>query len=268
MKYGLLAEKTADQLADTSLQRSSIRNHLGLIYYYLRNDQKALDYWLQAEKIAKKYNDHGYLQTIIANIATVYVRVKKFKEGIAVLEEMVKKYPPTDLQMKLRIPYILFNTYYDFGQYAKADPYFRQLYKFHEDLPKDDPNQIYLYRSIIRKLIKDKNYVVAERFLKEHEKQSLKQKNLLALSQLHRLWYHVDSAMNKPWSAISHYKKYKQLSDSILNNDKTKQISGLEIEFQTEQKDKDIALLNQKNSYRKNESRMMANRNYFSSEDL
>lgn len=251
LKYGLLAEKTADQLADTSLQRSSIRNHLGLIYYYLRNDKKALDYWLQAEKIAKKYNDPGYLQTIIANIATVYVRMKKFKEGIAVLEEMVKKYPPTDLQMKLRIPYILFNTYYDNGEYAKAEPYFKQLYKFHQDLPKDDPNQIYLYRSIIRKLIKDKNYVLAERFLKAHEKQSLEQKSLLALSQLHRLWSDVDSAMNKPWSAIAHYKKYKQLSDSILNNDKTKQISGLEIEFQSEQKDKDIALLNQKNQLQK-----------------
>jgi len=251
LKYGLLAEKTAAQLADTSLQRSSIRNHLGLTYYYLRNDQKALDYWLEAKEIAERYKDASYLQTILANIATVYVRMKRFDEGIAVLEEMVRKYPPNDVQMKLRVPYILFNTYYDNQQYAKAEPYFKQLYKFHQDLPKEDPNQIYLYRSIIRKLIKDKNYVVAERFLKEHQQQSLQQKNLLALSQLHRLWFDVDSALNKPWSAITHYKTYKQLSDSILNNDKTKQISGLEIEFQTEQKDKDIALLSQKNQLQK-----------------
>jgi two-component system, sensor histidine kinase PdtaS len=251
LKYGLLAEKTADQLADTSLQRSSINNHLGLTYYYLRNDQKALSYWLEAKRIAERYKDPGYMQTIMANVATIYVRMKKFEEGIAALKELIKKYPPTDTQMKLRIPYILFNTYYDIEQYAKAEPYFKELQKFHHDLPKDDPNQIYLYRSIIRKLIHDKRFVAADAYLKEHEKQSLQQKNLLALSQLHRLWFDVDSALNKPWSAVAHYKTYKRLTDSIWNNDKNKQISGLEIEFQSEKKDKDIALLSQKNQLQK-----------------
>jgi len=247
LKYGLLAEKTADQLADTSLQRSSINNHLGLTYYYLRNDQKALSYWLEAKRIAERYKDPGYMQTIIANVATIYVRMKRFEEGIAALKELIKKYPPTDTQMKLRIPYILFNTYYDIEQYGKAEPYFKTLIKFHHDLPKDDPNQIYLYRSIIRKLIHEKQFLAADSYLKEHEKQSIQQKNLLALSQLHRLWFDVDSALNKPWSAVAHYKTYKRLTDSIWNNEKNKQISGLEIEFQTEKKDKDIALLNQKN---------------------
>jgi two-component sensor histidine kinase len=251
LKYGLLAEKTADQLADTSLQRSSINNHLGLTYYYLRNDQKALGYWLEAKRIAERYKDPGYMQTIIANVATILVRMKKFEEGIAALKELIKKYPPTDTQMKLRIPYILFNTYYDIEQYGKAEPYFKMLQKFHHDLPKDDPNQIYLYRSIIRKLIHDKQFLAADGYLKEHEKQSLQQKNLLALSQLHRLWFDVDSALNKPWSAVAHYKTYKRLTDSIWNNEKNKQISGLEIEFQTEKKDKDIALLSQKNQLQK-----------------
>ena len=251
LKYGLLAEKTADLMSDTSLQRSSINNHLGLTYYYLRNDQKALGYWLAAKRIAERYKDPGYMQTIIANIATIYVRMKKFEAGIAVLKELIKKYPPTDTQMKLRIPYILFNTYYDIEQYAKAEPYFKMLQKFHHDLSKDDPNQIYLYRSIIRKLIHDKQFVAADTYLKEHEKQSIQQKNLLALSQLHRLWFDVDSALNKPWSAVAHYKTYKRLTDSIWNNDKNKQISGLEIEFQTEKKDKDIALLSQKNQLQK-----------------
>jgi len=260
LKYGLMAEKTADQLADTSLQRSSICNHLGLTYYYLRNDQKALDYWLRAKKIAEQYKDPGYMQTIIANVATILVRMKKFEEGIAALKELIEKYPPTDTQMKLRIPYILFNTYYDIEQYSKAEPYFKVLQKFHHDLPKDDPNQIYLYRSIIRKLIHDKQFLAADGYLKEHEKQSLQQKNLLALAQLHRLWFDVDSALNKPWEAVAHYKTYKRLTDSIWNNEKNKQISGLEIEYQTEKKDKDIALLSQKNQLQQvrigNEERM------------
>ncbi len=247
LKYGLLAEKTADQVADTSLQRSSIANHLGLTYYYLRNDEKTLEYWTKARAIAASYQDAGYMQTVIANLASLLVRMKRFEEGISALKEMERKYPPTDIQMKVRIPYLLFNTYYDVEKYDEAAPYFNTLLHFHHDLAANDPNQIFLYRSIIRKLIHDKNFADAEKYLKAHEKQSLEQKNLLALAQLHRLWFNVDSALNKPWSAIAHYKTYKRLTDSIWNNEKNKQISGLEIEYQTEKKDKDIALLHQKN---------------------
>jgi len=251
LKYGLLADKTADELADSSLQKSSICNHLGLTYYYLRNDKKAFAYWTEARKIAERYNDAGYLQTIIANIATVLVRMKKINEGIELLKYMAKKYPPTDTQMKLRIPYILFNSYYDMQKYAQAEPYYKVLVKFHHNLPEDDINQVYLYRSIIRKLVHDKKFEEADVYLKKHEKQASTQGNLMALSQLHRLWFDVDSALNKPWSAIAHYKEYKKLADSIFFNDKNKELAGLEIEYQTEKKDKDIALLNQKNQLQK-----------------
>ncbi|WP_343524344.1 sensor histidine kinase [Pedobacter sp.] len=247
LKYGLLAEKTAEQLGDTTLQRSSINNHLGLTYFYLRNDPKALEYWTEAEKIAEKYKDPNYILTIVANITTALVRMKRFEEGTSILIKTIKKFPPQDVQMKLRIPYILFNAYYDIRAYAKAEPYYQQLLKFHHDLPKDDPNQIYLYRSIIKKMVHEKQYSAVMVYLREHEKQSLEQKNILALSQLYRLWYHVDSALNKPWEAIAHYKSFKRLSDSIANSEKTKQMAGLEIEYQTEKKNKDIALLSQKN---------------------
>jgi len=251
LKYGLLAEKTADKLGDTSLQKSSICNHLGLIYFYLRNDKKALEYWTEARRIAEVYHDAGYLQTIIANIATVLIRMKKIEEGIETLQEMARKYPSTDTYMKLRIPYILFNSYYDIHQYAKAAPYFKVLLKFHQELPDDDPNQTLLYRSIIRKLIYERKFVMADEYLKAHEKQAATQGNVIVLSQVHRLWFAVDSALNKPWSAIAHYKEYKRLADSIFFNDKNKQLSGLEIEYQTEKKDKDIALLSQNNQLQK-----------------
>jgi len=251
LKYGLLAERTAEKQGDTSLQRSSINNHLGLTYFYLRNDKKALDYWYEAERIAEKYKDPGYILTIVANMTTALVRMKRFDEGISILTKTIKKFPPQDVQMKLRIPYILFNAYYDIQEYRKAEPYYKQILKFHQDLPKEDPNQIYLYRSIIKRMVHEKQYEQVIVYLKEHEKQSLAQKNVLALSQLHRLWYNVDSALNKPWSAIAHYKEFKRLADSIYFNEKNKQLAGLEIEYQTEKKDKDIALLNQKNQLQK-----------------
>jgi len=247
LKYGLMAEKTADIVQDTSLQKSSIYNHIALTYYYLRDDKKALQYWRAARNLAEHYHDANYIQTVVANIASVLIRMKQFKEGISELTSLAKKYPPTETQMKLRLPYLLFNTYYDIQEYAKAEPYFKTLMKFHQELPDEDINQTYLYRSIIRKYTHDKKFSLAEKYLQAHEKQAKAQSNLLALWQLHRMWFTVDSGLNKPWAAIEHYKTFKRLSDSISNQDKVKQISRLEVQYQTEQKDKDIALLSQRN---------------------
>ncbi|WP_232282956.1 histidine kinase dimerization/phosphoacceptor domain -containing protein [Pedobacter sp. BAL39] len=247
LEYGLMAEKTAEKNGDTTLQRCSILKHLGLTYFYLRNNDKTLACWTEAKKIAEGYQDAGYTQTVLANLATLLTRMKRFDEGIALLKELEIKYPPADIQMKVRIPYILFNTYYDLKEYKKAAPYYKLLVDFHHKLPEDDVNQIYLYRSIIKKLVYDKQYSKVVSYLQEHEKQTLEQKNILALSQLHQLWANVDSATNKPWSALMHYKTYKRLSDSVYNQEKNQQLMGLEIEYQTEKKDRDIALLNQRN---------------------
>lgn len=251
LKYGLLAERTAENVGDASLQRSSILNRLGLIYFYLRNDHKALESWLSAKKIALKYADPEYLQAITANVASVYIRLKRFDEGIQTLKELDEKYPPKTTQMKLRVPYLLFWTYYDTQQYDQAEPYFKTLLALHRELPDNDVNQTLLYRIIIRKLIHDRKFAEAEKYLQAHSKQAGIQGSILALSQLHRLWIDVDSGLNKPWAALKHLRIYKRLGDSIFFNEKNKQLAGLEIEFQTEQKDKDIALLSQKNQLQK-----------------
>jgi tetratricopeptide (TPR) repeat protein len=45
LKYALLAEKTAINVNDTSLQLSSIYSNVGMVYYYLRQNDDAIKYW-------------------------------------------------------------------------------------------------------------------------------------------------------------------------------------------------------------------------------
>ncbi|WP_133552163.1 tetratricopeptide repeat-containing sensor histidine kinase [Pedobacter duraquae] len=246
--YGLQAEKTADELHDNSLQKSSIYNHLGLTYYNLKKDQLALDYWLKAKQIAVKYNDGGYIQTIVANISTILVRMKRPQEAIAQLKDLVKKYPPQDTQTKLRIPYILFSIYYNIQEYQKAEPYYKQLLNFHETLAKDDPNQNYLYIVIIRRLMQYKDFDKLYDYLKEYDKITSERNDHLARANVQRFWFMADSASGKPWAAIDHYKLYKSLTDSVAKGAQNKQIANLEIQYETAKKDKDIALLRQKSA--------------------
>ena len=246
--YGLQAEKIADELHDNSLQMSSIYNHLGLTYYNLKKDQLALNYWLKAKQIALRYNDAGYIQTIVANISTILVRLKRPQDAIAQLKDLVKKYPPQDTQTKLRIPYILFSIYYTIQEYQKAEPYYKELLNFHESLPKDDPNQNYLYISIIRRLMQYKEFDKLYDYLKEYDKITSERNDHLARANVQRFWFMADSASGKPWAAINHYKLYKSLTDSVAKNAQNKQIANLEIQYETAKKDKDITLLRQQSA--------------------
>ena len=57
------------------------------------------------------------------------------------------------------------------------------------------------------------------------------------------VWFKVDSTQGKYLDAIKHYQLYKNLSDTIFKGEKSKQISNLQIEFESEKKDKNIDFL-------------------------
>jgi len=57
--------------------------------------------------------------------------------------------------------------------------------------------------------------------------------------------FKVDSAQGNYPDAIRHYQKYQALNDSIFNERKSKQISQLSIQYETEKKDQDLKLKQQ-----------------------
>lgn len=248
IKYELLSAQTAEKLGDNSLQLSSIYNHIALTYYFLKEDKDALAYWQKAREIAIKYNDAGYLQTILSNMATSWVRLKEYQKSLDLLSEIEKKYPPTEVQMKLRIPYIYFNTYMSMHRYDKAQLYYEKLRVFEKTLPNDDANLVYLYSAIIRYMVVTKNIKEVYPFLQKQDGLQKLTGNNLFRSQNQFQWYLADSTAGNPKSAIEHYKLFKSLSDSVFNADKANQINSLQIQFETDQKNKNIKLLTEKNN--------------------
>ena len=61
------------------------------------------------------------------------------------------------------------------------------------------------------------------------------------------MWFKVDSARQHYPEAIRHYQQYKALQDSIFNETKSKQITQLSIQYETEKNKHEITVLNQKN---------------------
>jgi two-component sensor histidine kinase len=63
------------------------------------------------------------------------------------------------------------------------------------------------------------------------------------LRDTYLLLFQVDSAQGQYLSAIRHFQLHKLLNDSIFNETKSRQIEEFQIQYETEKKEKDIALL-------------------------
>jgi len=69
---------------------------------------------------------------------------------------------------------------------------------------------------------------------------------------VHFMMFRVDSAQQNYISSINHFKRHKQLSDSILDVRKTREIEELQIKYESEKRNKDLVLLNKKSELQQN----------------
>lgn len=250
LEYGLVAEKIAAKNNDLGQQRSTIYNHIALIYNALNKNDLAISYWDKAIEIAVKNNDINTVKTVSMNKISILIKQKEAKKALLALDNITKKHPPESFIDKVRTNYFYFSSYLLLKQYANSKPYYENLKTFYESGTKNDPGRIFMCMSIIRYLQKtnqsDKTYQYLDE-LKELADQS----NNSLKSEYELVHFKTDSATNNFKDAILHYQKYKILSDSIFNLEKSKQFSSLELEYETEKKDNDIKFLKQQGQLQK-----------------
>lgn len=245
LKYALLAEKTAIAVNDTSLQLSSIYNHVGLVYYYLRQNDDAEEYWYKAFETAKKHNDTEYVRTIGENLCSLLIRQKKEKNALKLIKEMQVKFPSSNMERIMKENYLLFNIYRILNDNATAAIYYRKLADFYGKNADRNGNSIAILRSFASYQYQIKKYDDFYRTVKRLDTLAASAGNNLIRSESYLIWFKADSSRGDYLNAIKHYQLYKSLSDSVFKGEKSKQINSLQIEFESEKKDKNIDLLQQ-----------------------
>jgi two-component sensor histidine kinase len=242
LKYALMAEKTAEEVHDTSYQLCTIYNHLGLAYYDLLKFDLAFANFEKALNIALKNKNVDDINAITYNLASLYCHKKNYIAALRTLKRSEKSYPPKDEITKIRQLFIFVVSYSMLEQPDKAKPYYEQLLKKYQE---SDVGLFYKLTGIIIYLQHsgqvEKTYAYLEKF-KEFAKKSDK---LIFYSQIELLSFQSDQASKKYESAIEHLKQHQVYKDSIFNLEKLKQSTALELQFETEKKDKNIKLLTQ-----------------------
>jgi two-component sensor histidine kinase len=243
---GLLALKTAENVGDTSLQLCQINNGIARTLVRLNERQKATHYFDRALEIAEKYKEPSSIYVVATNLAINWTALGDANKSLRILKYISTKY------QKPQDPIVDFNTarsyiisYTRLKQYANAQPYCDHLLQVFDHESVSSFGRIEVYAVVINFYIASGQYDLAIKYLNKHKKLSEETTDLALTAANNRLWFVLDTTRHNYNSAVKHLLNYNRLNDSLFNETKSKQVAELQIQFETEKKEKDILIKDQ-----------------------
>ncbi len=213
-------------------------NNIGTIYYDMKNYKKAMEYFQKAIKIAKESGNKQILANVLLNIGIIYDELGNYEKAIKYLQKSLTIYE--DLNNKSGIATSLItigNIYQKRNNYEKAQDYFFKSLK-------------------IRKKIEDK-YGIAACYINigstyntigEYKTAVYYLSKGLKIAQEIGAPDKIKGAaetLSEAYSKLKQYEKayqfhvlYKQMSDSLINEDNIKKLTQMEMQYGFDKKQK------------------------------
>lgn len=277
-------------LAETYYRKNEVQKHLlariecvnsyenypqhtiddGMLYYYVlarayfKNKlyEKAIPFYQKSMAISVKLADRGYYFLCINGIVTCYTNLKKYREGLAHLQKLSKRYPVRSvseesmiLSTELKL-YNLLNNVYDAEKIVPA--YKRVFKKLYLDVKKDAQfytldNYVENYEPLL------KHYILTSQWKKLSEElktlEALPTKKMLVVTRLtiYTDRFKLDSASGNSLIALKEFQRIKLIQDSLTDLANDKQINELEAKYESVKKDQTIQNLNGQSIIQKSE---------------
>jgi two-component sensor histidine kinase len=139
----------------------------------------------------------------------------------------------------------LTDCYLALKKYTEAEESINKLLKYNETRPAEDIYKIAVYDRAGILYLETKLYKKARNYIEQAISLNLEHKSLNVAMHHQLLLFRIDSAQGNLMQAINHYQHYKTLSDSIYSEKNGQRIAIAQIQYETEQKEKDLQLKEQ-----------------------
>jgi tetratricopeptide (TPR) repeat protein len=254
LEYQLQALKMHEKLKQEKGVGNTYGN-IGNIYYEQKNYPKALEYYLKSLKTGEKLGNKNDQSLDLRNISIVYSNMGNTSKALeyALMALVVSKQLKNDLEMANNLccvgsslqnqadslrhkgaPYSELEEQYD-----KAMDYFQQSLK----LDNEQGNQFGAsvnYANIGGLLVIQKKYGEAEKYL---QKALALDSALGSLSQVkysHEILSNLYFSMGDYKRSLEHYKAFTQAKDSLFSEEKDKEITRHELNYEFEKKEAEL----------------------------
>lgn len=235
-------------------------NNLAAVFISLEDYPKVIKYATKGYKLATQRQEVSGMASTLVNLAAALSKTGRYDDAIDYYQQVIT------LGRQLGdSSYVLDGTinsgslYFEQQKNDKAMQAFSQAlaiasaYHYPEYLQ-------YIYMGFAEGLYKNKQYQLADEYITKaiQVSESLQAKDEQRQSYLNAA--NIKEALLQPAMALQYRKKYEALNDSLLSDNTRKHVQQLEIQFQTEKKDKELTekkllltqkdlLLQQKNSW-------------------
>lgn len=256
LAYGLMAVKMTEDSKDISMQACAVYNRVGITYYQMKQPRKARPFFEKSLAIAVKQGD---IQTQIneyVNIAHVLISLGEFNKCILLLKDVIKKYPPAEVDGHTGVDHSLLKCYTRIKMFKEA-----KIYADRMEIAGAKNNLTDNEQQITQSLLAE-YYVAtlqdqpARKHLSFLKKISAAQHNPVALAIAFTLEAKLDSAQSKYASAYKNYRRASKLKDSVWNENQSRQVAQLQIQFETEKKDQQLKVKEDRIKLLNNQARL------------
>lgn len=246
LDYSLRA-KTASEAIGYKRGAASALNSTARIQRHLGEYEKALENYNKAMVLSRELGYKVNVAWILNNMATVYWNMKNYEKALSVYGRSLKMM--REVGSHMGEAFVLNNTacvYSDIGKYNEALQYDRQSLAMYEKLG-SKTHIGYTYRNIGRDYGSLKQY---EKGL-EYLDRSMAMAEEMGVNDLKKTVYEeytrLYESMGNFRQALYYHKKFKQLGDQLLGDDRNQRIAHLEVVYDVEKKQKENLLLKQNN---------------------
>jgi len=248
LDYELKALKAAEDSHDTTMQLCEINDHIGITYFQLLEYENAVTYFKAALITAQSFKDVSLTHTLTLNIGDTYIRLKKPREALEILQTGLKNFPvpANDFGTDCRYATNFLRAYINLNQFDLAKPYCDHLLNIisRDHLDKDQLLNIQVW--LVNYFFVTKQYSNMHTFLVKNDTISRQLGFPAYISANNNWWFRLDTAQHNYKGAVQHLLVSKRIIDSLYTQNKSKQFQQLQVQFDTREKENQIALLNQK----------------------
>ena len=247
MKYEILAMKIAESHKDSSSEMAIIYNELAVTYYNLGQLPQAIQYYQNSLFFAEKNNDTARIATVVQGVVNAYDLADKPLIALNLLKSIERRYTFSRAEDGTSILSAFLACYAKLKDFNSAKPYVKQLISISERYPVTDKIQAQTFGYIIYYYLKAREYKNMPRYCSLYEMYCKKNELPYYLCIDYGWWYQADSALGDYVTAFHHFQLYSNMRDSLIGEKQTRETSRLQIQYETEGKEKNIRLLTQKN---------------------
>ncbi|AKD56248.1 histidine kinase dimerization/phosphoacceptor domain -containing protein [Spirosoma radiotolerans] len=251
--FSLLCIESMNKTKDT-VSAAPFYGDLAQMYMEVGNYKKGIEgYKKSLEKWKQERLPNFALYNAAGVIGQDLIKRKNPREALKLMTNLVREIPTNTFIQKACVAQNLAYCYDALKNHSLAEKYYLETLSWYAKNNMNSEASQQAQKEIGAFYLQHLEFSKAASHLRAALLFSPQENSLSTLKDIHFLLYKVDSATGNYISAITHFRLHKALNDSIFNEAKSKQIASLQIQYDTQKKEHDIALLTKQSKLQQSE---------------